>query len=387
MAKGAQGKKDLLAFMSVLWSIASVAQTSCLPHTTHALGDECLGGALLDCGQAITQVIWSTGDEGFGLDGLEPGSYSCITYAGGTPADTFTFVVEREQWVWAGYGSYATGFGRTIFGDPQVSQYCDTPVFNGLCCYPDAAQTYIDLIQDGITVLATQSNVFCFGGVHIFPDVPPGHAYTLRVRDLHCGQVLEPTDTIVVNNCDSLALDLGVTATVDDDHNGSIELVQAGAETSGPYPLPAGPVPGQVWLYSGLTDWNEAAPSYPPGTTNALWTGLDSGYYRVVFRPDAGCNYLIDTVYVPRETSTDVMHPEASRPVLSIMPSVVHDDVFVQGLRNERILVRVFDTAGHLVSQGPVTGGRYGLGGSPPGLYVIEAEQGGAIVRQRVLKP
>lgn len=377
----------LLAVGGSLGSGWTFGQPHCQPQTTwHLLGDECLGGALVQCPEAITQVVWSTGDVGLGVDGLAPGTYSCTSYVGSTPIDTFTFTVERVQWVWVQYGRIPMGFGSAITCWPEVSEYCDTPVFNRLCCYPDAAQTFVDLIQDGSAVIASQAYVQCFGGAHLFPDVPPGHSYTLRVRDLHCDQVLEMSDPIVVNNCDSLALDLGVTGTEADAHNGSIVLVQARAESSGPYPLPAGPIPGEIWLFSGLSGWEEAGTSYPMGTTSASWTGLDPGYYRVQFRPDAGCNFITDTVYVPLQTSTGLVLPKPVPPELSIGPTCVQEELFIRGPSTGAVQVRLFDAAGRVVSRAAITGDRYPVDGLVPGLYVVEAERNGRMVRQRILK-
>ena len=135
--------------------------------------------------------MWNTG--------LPPGDHSYVVYDGGSAIGTDTLTVEQLEWSFTSVQMVPMGGGFAITGWATVP-WCGTSALNAPCCMPDPATTYIRLLQDGITEIATMPCVACddfpcYGTSFMFLDVPGGHTYQVRLHDDACGNVV--TDTTI----------------------------------------------------------------------------------------------------------------------------------------------------------------------------------------------
>ncbi len=355
-----------------------VAQCTGGDHIYHPFGSCTAGYIALACPDEIDSVVWSNGQVGFEAH-LTPGVYAWQAYANGEVVQSSSGI-EIVQLAWSisdvqNYWMDNTGF--TISGWAEVP-WCGTSAWNAPCCSPESELTYMRLVQDGTTEITTGpcagcDSMPCHGSTFRFGGVPTGHSYTVRLYDLGCGNMVDDTTQIIAHACDSLKLVVETTGTPPGNLQGAIVLVEAQPDTTEPYPLQA-PVSGVAALYRGLEGWDMVGTMI--NGSSATWAGLDTGYYRVVFTPDAACNRITETVHI--SVPVGLEDPTHS-PKVAISQTDDPGKIMVRVENGVPVQVRMFSALGQEVAIRKLGGGLYDIGALPMGMYVVKFHVGSAI--------
>lgn len=371
---------------------AAMAQCS-FTWVSHPFGSCTEGDLQLSCNGEVDSVLWSDGHVGFD-DQLPPGDYNWQAYHNGQVVQSFPFQMKQLGWGLSVSGSYWQGGGFSISAWAEVGEYtdsafvsgayCDDSSIQGPCCHPVDSLTHVRLVQDGVVELAPGDcmgceSLPCYGHTVWFGNVPTGHTYHLRLHDLACGQVVDDTTQIIANSCNNLSLLVETSGTQPGTMQGQVNLLEAVPDTTESYPLHS-PVSGIANLYRGLDGWNTAGP--PISGVSANWAGLDTGYYRVVFTPDAGCNQVTDTVYVSFSTGVN----EATMPALVVAPTDDPGQIRVQVRGGVATQVRLFNAMGQELPVRKVAKGLYDIGAVPSGAYLVQVKAGGTVLTTKFLR-
>lgn len=339
-------------------------------------------------------MLWSDGHVGFD-DQLPPGDYNWQAYHDGQLVQSFPFQIKQLGWGLMVSGSAWQGDGFSISGWAEVGEYmdsafvsgayCDDSSIQGPCCHPVDSLTHVRLVQDGTVELPPVDcmgceSMPCYGQMAWFGNVPTGHSYHLRLHDLACGQVVDDTTVVIAHACDNLSLAVETSGTQPGAMQGEVHLLEAVPDTTEPYPLHA-PVGGVADLYRGLEGYDLVG--NPVQGTSASWSGLDTGHYRVVFTPDAGCNQVIDTVFVSLPTGIDgpglPMDLQVER---TGDPARIR--ILVRNGIAERL--RLFNPGGQELPIRKLGNGLYDVGALAPGVYILQAATGGRLLTARFVK-
>ena len=353
------------------------SQWSCEVHTTNAIPSVCDGNIyLLNCQSQYDSVVWSNGNVGYACSG-PPGSYSFEAWMNGAVVFSGTRTIQSLGWQFDPVVGYPTlDGGYWIMGGAYVP-FCGTSAYIAPCCMPQPADVELYLVQDGLNEIqdpCVQCHDHpCYGATVIFTEVPCGHEYYIRLVDAACaGQVDDTLHTIIVHNNANLILDTAVTGSVPGFNTGSIELLEAVPDTTELFPI-YGPVTGTAVLYEGLSSSNIVA-QYP-GVTDAIWTDLDTGYYRVCFAPDSGCQVICDTLYVPAVQGNGVSE-SASMDALSLVPTATTGMLTLRSWNGLAVAdITITDALGRDVSRMRMAPGPFSVEHFPRGIYVLTAVQ------------
>lgn len=344
----------------------------------------------------VDSVVWSNGQVGFEAH-LPTGTYDWQAYQDGQVVQTFPFEMKQLGWGLSLSASYWQGGGFAISGWGEVGEYsdtgfvqgayCDVSAYHGPCCNPVDSLTHVRLVQDGAVELDPVNcmgcdSLPCYGHMVWFGNVPTGHSYHLRLHDLACGQVVDDSTQVIAHACDNLGLSIEAVGTPPGAMEGEVHLLEAVPDTTEPYPLHA-PVAGSAAIYRGLDGWDPAGTTYNSVAT-ASWTGLDTGFYRVVFTPDAGCNQVTDTVLVSLPSGVVENGPQAA---LQVVRTNAPDRIMVHVRGGVAARVRLFNATGQEVPVRKVEGDLYDIGAVPPGVYLVKVDVGDAVLSAKFLQP
>lgn len=365
--------------------VSSIALGQCdLRYTYNPFGS-CMGRVETACGDS---VVWSNGQTGPTATDLAPGTYSYQVYSNGELVQEVTDVeVVQKAWSISNLHPDLMGSGPTISGWAEVPDCCDSHWYF-LCCSPEDSLSYARLVQDGTTEITVEPCMGCdvqpglptLGGMFWFGNVPTGHTYTVRIYD-SCGNVTDDTTEIVLNACDNLNLEVETSGAQPGGLMGEVDLLAAVPDTTEPYPLHA-PVTGTATLYRGLGG-TDIVGSYT-GVASAAWTGLDTGYYRVEFIPDAGCNRVVKTVHL---STTTGLGEYAPTPTFQLVPGQDPDQIMVRAQGGVATHIEMVGTLGQRVPVRGLGNGLYDISTVPPGLYLVSVKVGGAVLSGKFLRP
>jgi len=352
------------------------------------------GDIELYCNGEVDSVLWSDGQVGFEAH-LPPGDYAWQAYQDAQVVQTYPFQMKQLGWGLSLSGSSWQSGGFSISGWAEVGEYtdsafvsgayCDDSAFHGPCCHPVDSLTYVRLVQDGAVELSPVNcigceSLPCYGQMVWFGNVPSGHAYHLRLHDLVCGNVVDDTAEVIAHACDNLSLLVETSGTQPGAMQGEVSLLAAVPDTTEPYPLQA-PVLGTAVLYRGLNGWDMVGSAIQG--TSASWSGLDTGYYRVVFTPDAGCNQVSDTVNLSWTTGIE---GAADMPTLLVARTDVPDHIRIRLQSGDAAQVRLFNATGRELTIRNIGNGLYDIGAVPSGVYLVQVKAGGTFLSARFLR-
>jgi hypothetical protein len=369
---------------SVSAAIIALMFPTCLPaqgfaHVHHAFDNVCNGFIYYD--GLADSVVWSTGEVGPMLSDLVPGFYGFTAYLNGQVVDQGTREVELSAWniIISGHPSFFPSLFE-ISGAVEVPN-CVAQIFDGLCCEPDPAQTSITILQDGIPyplidVFSPGAAGESFGCVNVDCDfnqflalLPYGHSYAVIVNDPTCAGIVTGDTAIIAHSCANLYVETQVVDATPGQANGSIALLEAIPDPNEPYPIQS-PVSGTALLYL-LPD--ETLIGFQTGVTSALWTGLASGDYRLVFGADQGCQPYVDTLHVGDATT---IHPSRVSNGLSLFPTVTEGNAQLISDEAGPIELWVLDINGAVLVHELMPPGTLAVQGLAAGMYVLKARQG-----------
>jgi hypothetical protein len=266
--------------------------------------------------------------------------------------------------------------------------YCSTSSTITPCCDPQADDLEVYLVQDSVNLIQDPCigchDHWCAPGSLAFFQIPCGHTYWVRLVDSACvGQVDFTQQSFIVHNNANLILDTAVTGSVPGFNTGSVELIEAVPDTTELYPI-YGPVTGTAVLYEGLNGSSIVA-QYS-GVTDAIWTDLDTGYYRVCFAPDSGCQVICDTLYVPAVPGNGVAESQ-STDALSLVPTATPGILTLLSQNGSAVAdITITDALGREVTRLRIVPGPFSVEQLPRGVYVLTAVQGSERLRVRFLK-
>ena len=360
-------------------------------HVHHAFQDVCNGYIYYD--QFADSVVWSTGDVGYMLSDLAPGTYGFQIFEGGQMVDQGTSEVELVGWNFTSFNADPYLYpGLVMFVGTIEVPHCVGQIFDGVCCLPDPEQTTLMVFQDGSPYAVTEvpgqiveagdcngcASVQCAYSVFFFL-AEPGHAYTVGLNDVSCaGEVLADT-TILAPSCANLELVTAVMDATSGQSNGSISLVDVIPDLTEPYPIQA-PVTGLAYLIQ-LPE--EVQLGVFEGVSSAEWTGLPIGEYLLVFMPDASCQGHSVVLQVGTSTALNDAGPGSG---LRVFPTVADRTIALLSDGSGPIDLRIVDLHGREVVKEQVVAGSFPVDALVPGHYVIVAEQGGSTLRTRFIK-
>ncbi|MBP6392353.1 MAG: hypothetical protein KA352_15785, partial [Flavobacteriales bacterium] len=161
-------------------------------------------------------------------------------------------------------------------------------------------------------------------------------------------------------------------------------LVEAVPDTTEPYPIHA-PVVGTITLYEGLTG-SSTVGGVVASSVSRTWSALDTGYYRVEFAPDAGCQIAMDTIYVPAVLNVGDIEEHITS-ALSLASSITDETLMLRSRDPaERISITVRDACGRTVLETSAALGPFSVERLVPGPYFLTAVQGREELRARFIK-
>lgn len=384
MPKAKWGVYARVLHLIVYGTGALCLRAQCVSYVLYPYPGVCQGTISLSCDAgSVDSIIWSTGEVGLEITGLDTGSYSYHAYYQGTLVNTATYELTANEWHFMD-----TGSGWPTFNDQNEPQYawvvqasigyCGTSAWNYPCCDPHGVFQWI---IDSVQYPPGTEEVPCFGAGGLM-HLDFGHVYCIRLVDDGCGTTLDGP-CIITHSCANLQLDTIVVGSTPGEANGSIDVLQLIPDTTEPYPISA-PVIGTFDLIS-LNDYAFVEPTTLTDGS-AQWTGLDTGYYVIWFTPAAGCQILRDTIYVPALAGLGE-HELQNASVMSLASNVVSDMLRILSHDPQgSIYVRVIDMSGHTLIERKLDAGMFFLGDLPPGFYALHARQGGNMLRTRFLK-
>lgn len=362
-------------------------------HVHHAFQDVCTGYMYYD--EFADSVVWSTGDVGYMLSDLAPGTYGFVVYENGQVVNQGSREVELVDWNFTSFnGDPYMIPGLVMFSGTLEVPHCVAQIFDGVCCMPDPAQTTLFVLQDGMPYPTTEVLWFdlneageCTGctGLNctywVFQFLaPPGHVYTVGLNDPVCAGVVMSDTTIVAPSCANLELVMEVMDATNGQSDGSIVFVQAIPDPNEPYPIQA-PVTGSALLYQ-MPD-GELIGNFD-NVASAVWDGLPSGEYVLTFMPDAQCQMHSITLLVGTGTTTAMDGVDEGR--LRVFPAVADEVLYVISEHNGPIQIRILDLQGRVVANDRMFAGPYAVESLVPGPYLLIAEQDGTVIRTRFIK-
>ena len=374
--------------MVIAYGLESTGEVSgqCTVYTANEMPGVCGGSLYLgDCpGTSPDSVVWSNGAIGF-CQG-PPGTYAYQAWLNGAVLQSGAGAIGSFGWEFSVVYAGSSSSGYAVLANVEIP-YCASTVISP-CCYPQQDQVEVYLVQDGANLIQDQCischDHWCAPGSVGFFDVPCGHTYRLRVVDSTCaGQVDDTLHTIIVHNNANLELDTAVLGSVPGFFTGSVELIEAVPDTTEIFPI-YGPVTGTAVLYEGLNSSTIVA-QYG-GVTDAIWTGLDTGYYRICFVPDSGCQVICDTLYVPAVPGNAVSD-SPKLDVLSLMPTVTTGMLSLRSQNGAAIAdITITNVLGREVLTMRILPGPFSVEQLPRAAYVLTAVQGSERLRLRFLK-
>ena len=378
--------RALLLLSSWIVALTAVGQCQVL-QIGHEFPGVCLGHVWLDC-SGVDSVVWSNGSQAFVLT-APAGSYSFSAYSNGVFVGSGGASIESHGWELDGGGfGGATGNSQFLISGWPWIPYCNTSIFNSPCCSPQQP-VEVFLVQDGVTVMQPACmgchNAQCSGGTTLFHDVPCGHEYTFRIVDPDCAGTYDILSSpIIAPNNANLYLDTLVVGSIPGLNTGSITLLEAIPDTTEPFPIHS-PVTGTIYLFEGLVGSNPVGP-YFTEALSGIWNALDTGYYRLQFTPNLGCQTIVDTIYVPAVLNVGEKEPPITS-ALSIAPSITDMTLTLRSKGSaERVWIIIRDAYGRVVLEASDTPGPFSVERLVPGPYFLTAVQGREELRARFIK-
>ncbi|MCC7503257.1 MAG: T9SS type A sorting domain-containing protein [Flavobacteriales bacterium] len=379
------GSITLLAF-GLFWS-AGEASGQCTLYISDEMPGVCSGMLYLGgcSGTWPDSVVWSNGD--VGVCQGPPGVYTYQAWLNGAVMQAGNGSINSVEWEldlqFAGLSQNFV-YGMVAGLDIQSCSFSGTI---GPCCVPQT-DTEVYLVQDSVNLIQDPCigchDHWCAPGSLAFFPIPCGHTYWVRLVDSACvGQVDFTQQSFIAHNNANLILDTAVTGSVPGFNTGSVELIEAVPDTTELYPI-YGPVTGTAVLYEGLNGSSIVA-QYS-GVTDAIWTGLDTGYYRVCFAPDSGCQVICDTLYVPAVPGNGV-DESANMDALSLVPTATTGMLTLRSRNGSAFAdITITDALGREVMRMRIAPGPFSVAQLPRGAYVLNAVQGSERLRVRFLK-
>ncbi len=376
----------MLAF-GLFWN-AGGAFGQCTLHSTNQIPGVCDGTLYLwDCqGTSPDSVVWSNGD--VGVCQALPGTYAYQAWLNGSVVQAGSGTIGSYGWeLDLQFTGLSQNFVYGLVGGLSIP-YCSTSSTITPCCDPQADDLEVYLVQDSVNLIQDPCigchDHWCAPGSLAFFQIPCGHTYWVRLVDSACvGQVDFTQQSFIVHNNANLILDTAVTGSVPGFNTGSVELIEAVPDTTELYPI-YGPVTGTAVLYEGLNGSSIVA-QYS-GVTDAIWTDLDTGYYRVCFAPDSGCQVICDTLYVPAVPGNGVAESQ-STDALSLVPTATPGILTLLSQNGSAVAdITITDALGREVTRLRIVPGPFSVEQLPRGVYVLTAVQGSERLRVRFLK-